>query len=249
MAEQVHLDVQLIAATQFHKPPQPQWERDESATDAEALVEFAGRACYDSFDKPNPRTQSNESYLRHLLEVGHEALLEHATATLYIQGISRSACHELVRHRHFSFSQLSQRFVHPEDAEVVIPKAIAEDEQLSRLLLEAVNDTRFVYEELLRSLEEKLADEPNAILRMKQARQAARAILPNATESRIVVTGNYRAWRHFIGARATEFADVEIRSVAIACLRLLKEQAPVLFDDFHISRLSDGTEMASSPYA
>ena len=84
---------------------------------------------------------------------------------------------------------------------------------------------------------------------MKQARQAARSILPNATESRIVVTGNYRAWRHFIAARATEYADVEIRSVAIACLRLLKAQAPVLFDDFNISTLSDGTEMASSPYA
>ena len=249
MAEQVQLDVQLIAATQFHHPPQPDWERDDAATDAEALVEFAGRACYDSFDKPNPRTRTNESYLRHLLEVGHDALIEHVTATLYIQGISRSACHELVRHRHFSFSQLSQRFVHPVDAQVVIPKAIADDEQLSRLLLGAVDETRFVYDELLNALEEKLADEPNAILRMKQARQAARSILPNATESRIVVTGNYRAWRHFIAARATEYADVEIRSVAIACLRLLKAQAPVLFDDFNISTLSDGTEMASSPYA
>src|SRR5699024_12094787 len=76
--------------------------------------------------------------------------------------------------------------------------------------LGAVDETRFVYEELLSALEEKLADEPNAILRMKQARQAARSILPNATESRIVVTGNYRTWRHFIAARATEYADVEI---------------------------------------
>src|SRR5699024_2865577 len=135
------------------------------------------------------------------------------------------------------------------DAQVVIPKAIADDEQLSRLLLGAVDETRFVYDELLNALEEKLADEPNAILRMKQARQAARSILPNATESRIVVTGNYRAWRHFIAARGAANADVEIRSVAIACLRLLKAQAPVLFDDFNISTLSDGTEMASSPYA
>src|SRR5699024_2336946 len=108
---------------------------------------------------------------------------------------------------------------------------------------------RFVYDELLNALEEKLADEPNAILRMKQARQAARSILPNATESRIVVTGNYRAWRHFIAARATEYADVEIRSVAIACLRLLKAQAPVRFGGFNLSTLSDRHEQESSSYA
>ncbi|MDY3126956.1 MAG: FAD-dependent thymidylate synthase [Corynebacterium sp.] len=249
MAERVTLDVQLIAATQFFQPLQPQWVRDEAATDAEALVEFAGRACYDSFSKPNPRTSANESYLRHILEVGHEALFEHASATMYIRGISRSACHELVRHRHFSFSQLSQRFVHPDAAAVVVPDAIAQDEQLTRLLLEAADETRFVYEELLRVLEEKLDDEPNALLRKKQARQAARAILPNATESRIVVTGNFRAWRHFIGVRATEHADEEIRRVAIACLRQLQNRAPVLFDDFHITTLADGSEMASSPYA
>lgn len=249
MTRAVDLDVQLIAATQFHQPTGIEWERDEAASDAEALVEFAGRACYETFSKPNPRTAENASYLRHVLEVGHHALFEHATATMYIRGISRSATHELVRHRHLSFSQLSQRFVHPDQAEVVLPKAVAADETLTKLVLEAVDDTRFVYNELLAALEEKLDDEPNALLRKKQARQAARAILPNATESRIVVTGNFRAWRQFIGARASEHADAEIRAVAIACLRLLAHQAPVLFDDFHITTLSDGTEMASSPYA
>ncbi len=149
-----------------------------------------------------------------IMEVGHTALLEHATATMYITGLSRSASHELVRHRHFSFSQLSQRFVHPEETEVVLPKLVAEDEQLSRLVMQAVDETRFVYDELLSALEEKL-DEPNALLRKKQARQAARAVLPNATETRIVVTGNYRAWRHFIGARAAEQADEELRHVAV----------------------------------
>ena len=87
------------------------------------------------------------------------------------------------------------------------------------------------------------------MLRKKQARQAARAVLPNATESRIVVTGNYRAWRQFIGARATEHADSELRAVAVECLKILREQAPTLFDDFYITQLPDGTEMASSPFA
>lgn len=249
MARAVDLDIQLIAATQFLPPQGIDWERDEEATDAEALVEFAGRACYESFDKPNPRTQKNAAYLRHILEVGHDALFEHATATLYIRGLSRSASHELVRHRHFSFSELSQRFVHKDEPEVVVPRLVGQDEQLTRLMMQAVGESRFVYDELMHALEERLADEPNALLRLKQARQAARAVLPNATESRIVVTGNYRAWRHFIAARATEHADGEMRRVAVECLKILRTQAPVLFADFHISTLSDGTEMASSPYA
>ena len=249
MAKVTELDVQLIAATEFQAPQGVEWEVDPGASASEALVEFAGRACYESFDKPNPRTASNQAYLHHILEVGHDALLEHATATLYIRGLSRSATHELVRHRHFSFSQLSQRFVHPEETEVVLPKLIAEDEQLTRLTLQAADDARFVYEELLNALESKLEEEPNALLRKKQARQAARAVLPNLTESRIVVTGNYRAWRHFIGARATEQADTEMRELAVTCLKLLRQKSPVLFDDFHISTLADDTEMASSPYA
>lgn len=249
MAKPVELQVQLIAATQFTPPPGVDWSADDTATDAEALVEFAGRACYETFDKPNPRTAANDAYLRHIMEVGHMALLEHATATLYIRGISRSATHELVRHRHFSFSQLSQRFVHTDEAEVVLPRLIAEDPQLAELMLRAVDESRFIYQELLDALEERLSGETNALLRKKQARQAARSVLPNATESRVVVTGNYRAWRHFIGARATEHADTEIRALAVACLRQLVEQSPVLFADFQISQLADGTEMAVSPYA
>ncbi|QCB28659.1 FAD-dependent thymidylate synthase [Corynebacterium endometrii] len=249
MAIAKDLDVQLIAATAFTPPRGVEWQVDPGTPDSQALVEFAGRACYESFHKPNPRTASNEAYLHHILEVGHDALLEHATATLYIRGISRSATHELVRHRHFSFSELSQRFVHSEEPEMVMPKAIAADESLSRLMTEAVDETRFVYDSLLQGLEEQLAGEPNALLRLKQARQAARSILPNATESRIVVTGNYRAWRGFIASRASEHADGEIRTVAIEALKLLRAQAPVLFDDFHITTLADGTEMASSPYA
>ncbi|MGH2931128.1 MAG: FAD-dependent thymidylate synthase, partial [Solirubrobacteraceae bacterium] len=86
-------------------------------------------------------------------------------------------------------------------------------------------------------------------LRRKQARQAARAVLPNATETRIVVTGNYRAWRHFIAMRASEHADVEIRRLAIACLRQLADVAPAVFADFEIAPLADGTEVATSPLA
>ena len=104
------------------------------------------------------------------------------------------------------------------------------------------------YEELLEGLEKRFADVANATLRRKQARQAARAILPNATETRIVVTGNYRAWRHFIAMRATEHADVEIRALAVECLRQLQRVALNVFADLTISALPDGTEIAASPY-
>lgn len=246
MAEPVELSVELIACSSFTPPASVEWDTD--AHGAEALVEFAGRACYETFDKPNPRTATNAAYLRHIMEVGHTALLEHASATMYIRGISRSATHELVRHRHFSFSQLSQRFVHEGEQEVIIPELINEDPQLRSLFLRAMDDNRFVYNELLNALEEKLEGEPNALLRKKQARQAARAVLPNATESRIVVTGNFRSWRHFLGMRASEHADVEIRAVAVACLEKLKQQAPTVFGDFQVETLADGTQMATSPY-
>jgi thymidylate synthase (FAD) len=74
-------------------------------------------------------------------------------------------------------------------------------------------------------------------------------LLPNATETRIVVSGNYRAWRHFIAMRASEHADVEIRALAVACLRELQRIAPNVFADFAIVGLPDGTEVASSPLA
>lgn len=246
MSELVPLKVQLVAATEFTAPADVPWTTDVDG--GEALVEFAGRACYQSWDKPNPRTATNAGYLRHILEVGHLSLLEHASVTFYITGISRSCTHELIRHRHFSYSQLSQRFVPEHDSNVVAPPAILGDPELERLFIEATDASRAAYSELLEALEAKFADVPNAILRRKQARQAARSVLPNATETKIVVTGNYRAWRHFIGMRATEHADVEIRSLAVECLRQLMEVAPTVFGDFEIGTLADGTEVATSPF-
>jgi thymidylate synthase (FAD) len=241
------LRVQLIAKTEFTTPADVPWSTD--ADGGEALVEFAGRACYQSWSKPNPKTATNASYLRHIIDVGHFSVLEHANVSFYITGISRSLTHELIRHRHFSYSQLSQRFVPEHDSEVVVPPGIEDDPELQELFVQAADAGRAAYADLLARLEAKFADVPNAGLRRKQARQAARAVLPNATETRIVVTGNYRAWRHFIAMRASEPADVEIRRLAIACLRQLIEVAPAAFGDFEITTLADGTEVATSPLA
>src|SRR5262245_21652357 len=186
--------VQLIAKTEFVAPPDVPWSTD--AEGGPALVEFAGRACYQSWSKPNPRTATNAAYLRHIIDVGHFSVLEHASVSFYITGLSRSCTHELVRHRHFSYSQLSQRFVPERESDVVLPPGLEGDPELQSMFLGAADSSRAAYNELLSKLEAKFADVPNAVLRRKQARQAARAVLPNATETRIVVTGNYRAWRH-----------------------------------------------------
>jgi thymidylate synthase (FAD) len=239
--------VQLIAWTHFEPPDDVPWSTD--SVGGEALAEFAGRACYESWSKPNPATATNATYLAHILEVGHLSVLEHASATVYLRGVSRSFTHELIRHRHLSYSQLSQRYVNADRTSVVEPDAIAADPELHRLFSEATKASRDAYDQLLAGLETRLAEQNTGTLARKQARQAARAVLPNATETRVVVTGNYRAWRHFIAVRASEHADVEIRAVAVAILRELRRVAPHVFADFTVTVLRDGTEIAASPFA
>ena len=160
MPNTVSLKVQLVAKSEFFPPEDIPWETD--ADGGEALVEFSGRACYQSWSKPNPRTATNAGYLRHLLEVGHVSVLEHATVSFYITGISRSCTHELIRHRHFSYSQLSQRFVRENDANVVVPPAVEGDPELEALFLNATDESRRAYGELLTALEGKLQSVPGA---------------------------------------------------------------------------------------
>ena len=250
MTEIVTPRVHLLAWTHFDAALAKDatgWETD--AEGGQALAEAAGRSCYQSWRRANPATATNAGYLAHILEVGHLSVLEHGTVTFYFTGVSRSFTHELIRHRHFSYSQLSQRYVPERDTAMVEPAVIAADPELHKRFVAAAEASVQAYNDLLAGLEERFADEPNPTLRRKQARQAARAVLPNATETRIVVTGNYRAWRHFIDMRATEHADVEIRELAVECLRQLQRVAPNVFADFTISTLSDGTEVAASPHA
>ncbi|WP_236705955.1 MULTISPECIES: FAD-dependent thymidylate synthase [Frankia] len=239
------LRVQVIAKTEFLPPADVPWSTD--ADGGQALAEFAGRACYQSWSKPNPATATNAGYLRHILDVGHLSVLEHGSVSLYLTGVSRSLTHELVRHRHFSYSQLSQRYVPERDAAIVEPEVVAGDPELHALFEQAAAASLEAYGRLLEGLEKRFADIAAPTSRRKQARQAARSVLMNATETRIVVTGNYRAWRHFIAMRASEHADVEIRGLAVTILRELQAVAPNVFADFRISALDDGTEVASSP--
>src|ERR1700754_537372 len=133
------LGVQLVAKTEFVAPEGVPWSTD--ADGGAALAEFAGRACYQSWKKPNPATATNAGYLKHILEVGHLSVIEHANATFYITGVSRSLTHELIRHRHFSFSQLSQRYVPAGEAVMVEPAVIADDPLLHDIFVAATESS------------------------------------------------------------------------------------------------------------
>jgi thymidylate synthase (FAD) len=222
------------------------WATDTEEA-GEKLIEVAGRLCYMSFARPRPG--GNHAYIEHLLEVGHGSVLEHAVFNLIIAGVSRSFTHELIRHRAgFGYSQLSQRFVDESDCEFVEPDAIAEDPELHRIWLDAVQTSQRAYRALADGLAAKFASLDDKTLRRKKAREAARSVLPNATETKIFVTANARALRHFIEMRGDAAADVEIRKVAVAVLKLLQEESPNLFGDYTVTELPEGGLSASTPH-
>lgn len=222
------------------------WETDTEIA-GEHLIETAGRVCYMSFAKPRPG--GNATYIRHLLEVGHGSVLEHAVWNFIFTGVSRSLTHELVRHRAgWGYSQLSQRYVDESVAEYVEPDIIAGDSELHRLWLETVARTHAAYMELAVKLQEKFKDEPDRTLRRKLARQAARSVLPNATETKIFATANARALRHFIEMRGSRHAEVEIRKLAVQVLRVMQVEAPNLFGDYELQPLPDGTFEATTSH-
>lgn len=218
------------------------------AASADAVVEFAGRACYNLFGDQDSRTATTDAFLHHVIDTGNLALLEHASATLYMQGISMATGHEILRHRDFSISELSQHAIPEDQKSVVMPDVVQRDEQLQRFFKHAIEDAAFVYDELHDAVETSLANEKNALLRKRKVREAALALAPAARETRLVVSGNLRAWRSFISTSAGEHNGSELRAVAVRCLELLRERAPVLFDDFVITELPDGTKKATTPY-
>jgi thymidylate synthase (FAD) len=213
------------------------WETD-TEVGAEKLAEIAGRVCYMSYGKGR---RTNEAFLSHIIDVGHGSVLEHGVWSFLVTGVSRSFTHELIRHRHFSYSQLSQRYVDESDSDFIEPDVIAEDPELHGAWTEAVNAAREGYDRLIAGLERKFGDVTDKTLRRKMARQAARSVLPNATETKIFVTGNARALRHFIELRGSEHAEVEIRKVAVAMLGILQREAPSMFGDYTLVTLPDGS--------
>jgi len=215
-------NVTLIAATRRERDiPGYIWDDNaEHLPDcADDIAEQAGRLCYLSWDRPNPETATNAAYLANIIKQQHFSVLEHASATFYIDGVSRNFTHELIRHRHLSFSEVSQRYVDVSEFEFVNHPGWPTGNGLSSY----VEDAKEAYQWLMEQLKQ---------LPRKQARQTARNILPGGLETKILVTGNMRAWREVLVKRLSPSADAEFQEVAQKILAILYDIAPNTFQDF-----------------
>ncbi len=239
--------VTVIARPQFVEPGHLKVQWMGEATDGERLAEFAGRLCYMS--QANPAQRTTADYLENIKKQGHGSVLEHSVYVLLLEGISRSCTHELVRHRAgFGYSQLSQRYVDESHAAFVVPPAMLGDEKLEAAWLAQVTAAQEAYVRAVEDLMKRYEWVTDKVHRRKMAREAARSLLPNATETKIVVSANVRAWRTMLELRCGEGAEQEIRRMAVAVLRALCAEAPRLFSDFEIYKADDGAEAARVGY-
>ncbi|HEX3597728.1 MAG TPA: FAD-dependent thymidylate synthase, partial [Polyangiaceae bacterium] len=239
--------VSVLARPMFAEPSHLPVRWLGESTDGERLAEFAGRLCYMS--QHNPAKRQTREYIENIKKQGHGSVLEHSNYSLLVEGVSRSLTHELVRHRAgFAYSQLSQRYVDESEANFVIPPAIVGDDALEGAWRAQVEAAQAAYVALVGQLMERYGWVADKVHRRKMAREAARAVLPNATETKIVVTGNARAWRTMLELRSSEGAELEIRRTAVMVLRLLQREAPGFFSDFEIYAAEDRREAARVGY-
>jgi thymidylate synthase (FAD) len=179
--------------------------------DAEKLIETAGRLCWDTQDK----TGTVPDRIQKWLEVGHESMVEHACATFYIRA-SRVLTHELVRHRLASYSQRSQRYVKETEPKYVEPPEIRDNGPAHKQFEAAMTACWQAYSDLLgRGIKAEVA----------------RYVLPNACETQIICTWNFREIRHIIKLRTSKRALPEFRAVAGEIRRIAKGMAPQVFGD------------------
>jgi thymidylate synthase (FAD) len=239
--------ISVLARPSFTEPEHLKVNWIGESTDGERLAEFAGRLCYMS--QRNPASRTTREYLENIKKQQHGSVLEHATYSLLLEGVSRSLTHELVRHRAgFAYSQLSQRYVDESDAAFVMPPAIEGDSALESAWRTQIDSALATYTTLVAQLVERYSWVADKVHRRKMAREAARAVLPNSTETKIVVTGNVRAWRTMLELRCSEGAELEIRRMGVAVLRVLQNEAPAFFSDFEIYSAEDKREAARVAY-
>ncbi|RJS78104.1 FAD-dependent thymidylate synthase [Candidatus Bathyarchaeota archaeon] len=148
---------------------------------------------------------------------GHASVIEHASFTFSIEGVSRAMTHQLVRHRIASYTQQSQRYVTYDTFEkYVTPPSIEENSEAKRIFNSALK---------------KISETYHKLLEMGIPKEDARFILPNAAKTNIIVTMNARELRHFFNLRCCRRSQWEIRQVAIEMLKQAKNAAPSLFEN------------------
>lgn len=189
--------------------------------DPERTVALAARLCYSPADLEELKSKIDSSdyaaFIDKIMSLGHHSVLEHASFTFGVEGISRVTSHQLVRHRMASYSQQSQRYVsHVERFDAVVPPSIASSEEAKRIFDFTVGVVHQAY---------------NQLVEMGVQPEDARYLLPNATETKVIITMNARELLHFFRLRCCERAQWEIRSMAVGMLKLAKEAAPTIFRD------------------
>ena len=185
--------------------------------DPEKVIEGAGRTCYQSRSTGEPGCR--RAFIGKIIRSGHQSVLEHAYATFRITGVSRSFSHQLVRHRLCAFSQQSQRRVSEGDFGLIEPPAIAQHPEAHRVFQASVAAAKSAYRNLRQ---------------LGISKEDARFALPNATQTEIVMSANFREFRHIFSLRCDGKAQWEIRTVALQMLSILKQAAPSVFADFVI---------------
>lgn len=204
------MEVELIAVTRYLR----------GGGTPEELLEHAGRVCYRS----EKRGEAG-NFLQARIREGHESLIEHASLTFEISGLSRAASHQLVRHRLASYSQESQRYVSLSDPDFVVPPSIAGNPAAMQ-----------VWDDLTRRMKEAYQD----LRALGIKKEDARFLLPNATATRLVVTMNVRELRHFFRVRCDRAAQWEIRALAREMLKLAYQVAPSVFQDLYTEFIGEG---------
>lgn len=212
--------VHLLAEPIFH--PHPEYTIPPYSTAAEAITAHAGKGCYDSYGADG---RSVYEHVMSLITSFHGSVLEHANFTVFITGVSRGLSHELVRHRAgFAYSQRSTRYTSEEDAAIVLdplyagmyrPEIDTEGQApVVRHFLESCRRSVQAYAEHISLLQDMAPADMAPRDRRKWCRGKARQLLPHALETRLTVTGNIRAWRHFFEQRSSRWAEAEIRRLA-----------------------------------
>jgi thymidylate synthase (FAD) len=216
--------------------------------DSTQLCKISGQVCYASFGERRTRNDNAAAYFERLTSAGHGSVLEHSSFSFLLYGISRSVTHELVRHRAgVGISQISQRYVSKAVLRFVERPEYQEDEELHGLFEERADRAAAEYEAMADQLLERQEGGASMLTAdyktdaRKKVQQTARSLLPNETEAPMVFTGNVRALRHIIEMRADAHAESEIRNLALRIFLCLRIADPILFGDYELGELPDGT--------
>ena len=208
----------------------------------EKLIAAAAKLCYASAEIDellrNLTPEKTASFIAHLESLGHESPFEHASFTFGIEGVSRALLAQITRHRIASFSVQSQRYVRLDDFRYVIPPEIEAIPEAKAAFIESMNEDAQRYLDLVQKLEdghtarlmaEGMPEKQARAKASKQANEDARFVLPNACETKMVVTMNARSLQNFFHLRCCSRAQWEIRALAEEMLRLVYPVAPHLF--------------------